>query len=241
LGARRLVIVGTGTGVGKTHVACTLLETRAELGFEAIGLKPIETGVVGGAGEKTDQERLWEASQAFHVKQRTPPTFHVKRALYTWPDPVSPHLAARRSGAQIDLTAVRHWALDHAAPLTILETAGGLFSPLGPSLTNFDLVRALAPAAVLLVAPDRLGVLHDLTATLGWASARGLTLSAVALSAPEHPDASTGHNASELALLDIAHPLTVFPRAPTTAPESRAAAGTILRWLEASSVADAGV
>ena len=71
-----------------------------------------------------------------------------------------------------------------AAPITIIETAGGLFTPLGRGVTNLDLVRALGPSVVLLVAPDRLGVLHELTATLGFAHANGARIDGVVLSRP---------------------------------------------------------
>jgi dethiobiotin synthetase len=157
----------------------------------------------------------------------------VKRSLYAWPDPVSPHLAARRAGAGIDLGSIREWVHASGASVVVVETAGGLFSPLGPKTTNLDLTLALEPTAVLLVAPDRLGVLHDLTATLGLAASRPLPTLAVVLSAPDSPDASTGHNAAELALLGIAEPLAVFPRVSTSAPESRAAATRVIRWFDA--------
>jgi dethiobiotin synthetase len=115
----------------------------------------------------------------------------------------------------------------------VVETAGGLFSPLGDdAFTNADLVAALRPCAVLLVAPDRLGVLHDLTSTLGFASSRGLRAPGVALSAPDSPDASTGRNANELAKLGIATALAVFPRATTADPVSRQAAGAVIRWAQ---------
>ena len=47
----------------------------------------------------------------------------------------------------------------------MVETAGGLCSPLkvaqGKALTNLDLLRDLDPGVWVLVAADRLGVLHD--------------------------------------------------------------------------------
>jgi len=97
-------------------------------------------------------------------------TFAVRAA-----DAVAPHLAARRAGVRIDLKEIQRWLGEHPAPVVAVETAGGLFSPLtDKGFTNADLVTALAPAALVLVAPDRLGVLHDLTATLGLAATRGL-------------------------------------------------------------------
>ena len=229
----RLVVVGTGTGVGKTHVARVLIEAWEEQGVQAVGLKPVESGVSESAREPSDQAQLLEASQRFHVKRGLAPTFHVKRALYAWPEPVSPHLAARTAGVRVDLAAIHQWIQEHSAPIVVIETAGGLFSPLGDeALTNADLLATLQPCAVLVVAPDRLGVLHDLTATLGLASARGLPALGVALSTPARLDASTGRNAEELARLGIASPLAVFPRAPTSNPRSREAAAAVIRWAQ---------
>ena len=115
----------------------------------AIGLKPVETGVGplgSGSDGPSDQQRLWEASLAFHVKHSASPAFHVKQSLYAFPQPVSPHLAARMAGQRIDLGAILRWIEEQSAPLVVVETAGGLFSPLGPGLTNADLARALQPS-----------------------------------------------------------------------------------------------
>jgi dethiobiotin synthetase len=105
LTALRLVLVGTGTGVGKTHVGCALIEAGEALGIEAVGLKPIETGEPSTA--PSDQDRLEEVVRGFHVKRGSSPTFHVKQSPYRFTDPVSPHLAARRVGVRIDLCSRR--------------------------------------------------------------------------------------------------------------------------------------
>jgi dethiobiotin synthetase len=232
--ALRVAVVGTGTGVGKTHVCCALLEAWTRGGTPAAGLKPIESGAPAEAGEPSDQERLLASCRSFHVKRADADRpFHVKRSLYSFPDPVSPHLAAERAGTAIDLAAICEWVETNAAAMTVVETAGGLFSPLAIGVDNLALVRALAPADVVLVAPDRLGVLHDVTATLGLAAARGFSIGTVVLSAPATPDASTGHNAHELTRLGITTPLAVFPRAAPSDPASQSAADRVLRSLQA--------
>ena len=88
-----IVLIGTGTGVGKTHVAERILRALAAEGRQALGYKPVESGVVEGA-PGTDAGRLGEAS-----------TFHVKPELarFTFRAPVSPHLAARQEGRSLDL------------------------------------------------------------------------------------------------------------------------------------------
>jgi dethiobiotin synthetase len=163
----------------------------------------------------------------------TPSTFHVKRPLYALPEPLSPHLAARRAGIRIELSAIRSWVLDHPAQVVVVETAGGLFSPLtDEGATNADLVTALKPVVVVLVAPDRLGVLHDLTATLGFAAARGLAKPLAVLSAPERADPSTGKNEAELGRLGIVTVVASFPRASPSDAVSREAATALIRALQ---------
>jgi dethiobiotin synthetase len=207
------VIVGTGTGVGKTWLACELLNALRSSGVRPVGLKPIESGVTPGL--LGDGEKLARAT--FDDEQRG-------RALeaaapYRLPDPISPHLAARRAGTQVTLDRTLTYVQEQESCLTqglafdlsIIETAGGLFSPLAPGITNFDLARALEPAQWLLVAPDALGVLHDLTATLLAARARGREPDLIALCRSRPADASTGTNAGEIEQLRIAPRPVVFP------------------------------
>src|SRR6185295_10740430 len=143
----------------------------------------------------------------FHVKHPRP------HPLYAFPDPVTPSLAARREGQSIDPEAVTSWVdrvRSHPAgePATlVIETAGGVFSPLSASLTNFDLARCLGPAQWVLVAPDRLGVLHDVASTLQAMKSLGRSPDWLVLSAPVQADSSTGTNFAELRRLGISVPL----------------------------------
>lgn len=218
-GPMRILLVGTGTDVGKTHVACALLAALRTRGATARGYKPVATGIAPGAPCE-DASLHARASGAPYE----PPT-------YAFEPPVSPHLAARAAGRaiEIDRLAARADAIERELPgcVLVIETAGGLFTPLAPGATNAELARRLAPARVILVAPDRLGVLHDVGATSRAAKALALGLEVV-LSAPAAPDPSTGTNAAELANVGLAAPLTTFPRAAWDAPESLAAAAAVL-------------
>jgi dethiobiotin synthetase len=95
---------------------------------------------------------------------------------------------------------------------TVIETAGGVFSPLSASATNFDLAQALEPAIWLLVAADALGVLHDVSATLQAMRARARLPDYVVLSGAREADRSTGTNAAELTALRIATVHAVLAR-----------------------------
>jgi dethiobiotin synthetase len=199
--ARLVVVTGTGTGIGKTHLTEALLRRLAADGVARVaGIKPVESGVGDGV---SDRARL-EASSTFHVKHRS-------QALRA---PISPHLAARLEGLRLDVTALARdaRAASETVDALLVELPGGLFTPLTDSALNADLAAQLEPAYQLLVAPDRLGVLHETLATLRAAAACGLRVSGVALVAPEIPDASTGTNAAELARYTGVPVLATVPR-----------------------------
>lgn len=234
MSAPLLIVTGTGTGIGKTHVSAALLIAWAQAltaaGVAApmvAGLKPVETGVdpraaegeVGSGGDGATLQQL----STFHVK-RFPAPYLLRRA-------VSPHLAARDEGVVIELSVITGYVatVRHAAHAVLVELAGGLFSPLAAGLSNADVARALDAAKVLLVAPDRLGVLHEVAATTRAATAAGVRLTGIVLVAPETPDASTGTNGEELALVTDLPVLAALPRAAIRELAARADLAAIVR------------
>jgi dethiobiotin synthetase len=201
------VILGTGTHVGKTFAACGLVRLFAARAIAVAGLKPIESGVA--ANQVGDAAQLAAASSGL----RLPP----EHPLYAFAEPITPARAARATANPIDLGKVADWVrqVESDAPASaqlVIETAGGVFSPLGDGTTNFDLARALGPATWVLVAPDRLGVLHDVGSCLLAMEALGRRPDYLILSSPESPDASTGTNGDELARNPLTPPLIILPR-----------------------------
>ncbi len=178
-----VLVTGTDTGVGKTHVTCGLARVLVARGLRVLAVKPLETGAAAGSG---DGERLAEATG-----QREPRT-----ALMHLRDPLTPALAADREGVTIDLDAlserIGHLASGH--DVVLVEGAGGVLSPLTWSDDATTLGRRLGADRVLLVAGDRLGTISAVhTAAIALAAA-GLAPAVIALSAPETPDLSTGTN-----------------------------------------------
>ena len=184
---RLIVVTGTGTGIGKTHVACALLRCAAERG-QVAGYKPVESGVDGTS--QTDAERL-AAAGSFHVQQC--PEYRLRPAL-------SPHLAARLDGVEIHWEPVERFVSELLAKEVdvLMELPGGLFTPLTDTLRNIDVVARLDATVTLLLAPDRLGVLHDVGAALAGAAHRRVSIDCVGLVSTATGDASAGLNAAEL-------------------------------------------
>lgn len=219
MSAPLLLVTGTGTGIGKTVVSTGLVAAWARRGASVAGVKPIESGVAPAGPPSGDVLELGRVS-TFHVTRFPPP--------YLLTDPVSPHLAARRAGRAIDLRVVVDWLapLRAAADAIVLELPGGLFSPLSDTSTNADLLLALAPTHVVLVAPDRLGVIHDVVATTRAARAEGIAFGGLVLSAALETDASVGTNADELA--------RVLPTPPVLASLPRAGADDLAPRFDAT-------
>jgi dethiobiotin synthetase len=218
-----ILVTGTGTEIGKTIVSRALVAAWSRTGLAVAGLKPIESGQDPSGQLGGDVLVLGQVS-TFHVTRFTPP--------YLLRDPVSPHLAARREGRTIEPQVILDWLrpIREAADATVLELPGGLFSPISDSLTNADLVLPVEPTKVVLVAPDRLGVIHDVVATTRAARAQHITVHGLILSAPAIPDASTGTNADELSrLLPDIPVLATLPRATSSEHEPHVA--TALRRL----------
>jgi dethiobiotin synthetase len=199
---RLVVVSGTGTGIGKTHFSEALLLGLGRSGFRATGIKPVETGF--DATVESDASRLTRAS-----------SFHVKHDGLRFADPVSPHIAARDAGTPISLPALAHEValVRAAADVTVAELAGGLFSPLSETETNADLAALLGADLHILVAPDRLGVLHDLIAATRCAGQEGLAVHAIVLVCGVTPDSSAGRNAPEIRALVGVPLLGLVPRA----------------------------
>lgn len=226
-----LVILGTGTDVGKTYFTARLASAlAAHPGTEAVtAIKPIESGVPlldpeianSALGAPTDQPPA-RTSDAALLGASSMPIIRPAHA-YAFAQPVSPHLAARKSSALIDIGHAADWVktfrpaadikqnlspgITHRTHLRrswlLVETAGGALSPLNEDATNLRLAELLEPAIWILVAPDRLGVLHDLTTTLYTMKGLSRAPDSVVLTQPPPADESRGTNADELRRLGI--------------------------------------
>ncbi|RYE86634.1 MAG: dethiobiotin synthase, partial [Myxococcales bacterium] len=128
-----VTVVGTGTDVGKTFVTAALAAALRRRGVDVAAWKPVASGVTPG-------EPAADASELAAALGRP-----IEPPLHSFEPPLSPHLAARRAGVAIDIDALaaRAHALAAGRAVTLVETAGGLLSPLSDTTTNADLARAL--------------------------------------------------------------------------------------------------
>ena len=166
---RLVVVVGTGTEVGKTWVAARLLELWREEGVTVAARKPAQSFDPDQPGAPTDADVL------AHASGERPEAVCAPHRSY--PVAVAPPMAARRLGRpQIRLADVAgelHWP-SPAAAIGVVETAGGLRSPQADDGDALDLAVALRPDHVVLVADAGLGTINAVRLTADALSRVGL-------------------------------------------------------------------
>jgi dethiobiotin synthetase len=186
-------ITGTDTGVGKTRVSCALLYALRQAGHaRVVGMKPVAAGCewVAAPDGVDGQHGHWLNEDV--VALRAASSLVVPSAFdnpYALPDPLSPHIAARRDGQRIDLAHIEasFHALRQHADAVVVEGAGGFIVPLSEPdpadavagddawATSADLAQRLALPVVLVVGL-RLGCLNHALLTQEAILARGLRL-----------------------------------------------------------------
>lgn len=187
-----LFIAGTGTDVGKTYVSAAIIRALREANVAVDALKPVVSGFDPDAPAHSDPAVLLEAlGQPFAAAALE------RMSPWRYRAPLSPPLAAAQEGARLDGGAVIALCQERAAATAtdawlVVESAGGVMSPLDDGRTMLDLAAALQ-APVLLVAGSYLGTLsHTLTAAAVLAGAElplaGIVVSESAGAAPPMRD-----------------------------------------------------
>lgn len=160
---RLVVVLATATGVGKTWVATGLVESLRSRGVAVSARKPAQSFA---PGEPTDADILGRASgeAAGEVCPR-----------HRWYErPMAPPMAAESLGRPsftiADLAAELAWP-DHVG-VGVVEGAGGVRSPLAADGDSLDLLAAVAPDVVVLIAEGGLGTINlvrlSVSALDGW-------------------------------------------------------------------------
>jgi dethiobiotin synthetase len=142
-----LFITGTDTGVGKTVLSALLTSN-----LDAAYWKPIQTGRSEG---ETDREAVMRWSEL--------PANDTPAESFIFDSPVSPHLAAREMGINIDLAEIRR---PHVRkPRLIIEGAGGVLVPINGQDLMLDLMARL-DAGVVVASRTTLGTINHTLLTV---------------------------------------------------------------------------
>ncbi len=166
-----LFITGTDTAAGKTVVARLIVRSLVAGGVRVAVMKPV------AAGSFMTPEGLRNEDALGLIADSNVDLPYATINPYCLAAPVSPHLAARDTGARIELSRIREnfATLRAAADCVIVEGAGGWLAPLNDSEFIADLAAALE-LPVLLVVGLRLGCLNHALLTVAAIRQRRLVL-----------------------------------------------------------------
>ena len=150
-----VAVVGTGTDIGKTWVAARLLTGLRAAGLGVAARKPAQSFDPDDDPAGFDAAVLGVATGE-PVDEVCPPHRWYETAM-------APPMAAEALGRPPfvidDLMAELVWP-DRAVDVGLVETAGGVHSPLAANGDCLDYCAALAPNLVVLVADAGLGTIN---------------------------------------------------------------------------------
>lgn len=164
---RVVLVVGTGTAVGKTWVTCRLARALSSRGLTVTARKPAQSYDPADDLGETDAARLAEATGE--------PAASVCPEHRWYPVAMAPPMAAEVLGQPPytigDIMGEMRWP--DGADVGLVEAAGGVRSPLAADGDAVDLAEALQPDLVVLVADAGLGTLNGVRLAAaplaGWA------------------------------------------------------------------------
>lgn len=140
----KIMIVGTGTSVGKTFVAALLLDYLKSRGKDVGYLKLVSCG-----GERADDCLYCEEKSGIKGE-----------VVYHFKLPASPHLAARHQGEEVDIKRLSEvLRAESYHDVLVVEGAGGLCVPLNDDTLLVDFMASHAMATIL-VACSGLGTIN---------------------------------------------------------------------------------
>jgi len=170
MSARGIFVTGTDTGVGKTLVACALVRGLVGRGARVAVMKPVASGAdLTVAGLRNADALALGASSNM-------PLPYEKVNPYCFGPAISPHIAAKEAGIEIDVGKIKHIydTMASGADWVVVEGAGGWFAPLSEHQSMADLAWGLSIPALMVVGL-RLGCLNHARLTRLAIEARGVT------------------------------------------------------------------
>lgn len=207
---RGLYVTGTGTGVGKSIVAATIIATLTAAGHRVCAFKPAVSGI-------DDRDPVWPPDHellAAATGHQSPDTV----APYLFGPAASPHLAAELADTSIErsvIDAAFAELVTGDCDAIVCEGVGGLLVPLSlePPLSVLDLIVASGLPAVVAARPG-LGAISDTRLAVDRLRAEDVAVTGVVLT--PWPERSTEVERSNRETIQRLCDVEVFCLPPTT-------------------------
>ena len=157
-----IFIVGTGTDIGKTFISGGIMHTLNKNNINASYFKPVQSGT-----PKDEDDAL---SDIEFVKKISNTKQDIKDMnTYSFKEPISPHLAAKKNNILIDKEQIlrKYKKLQEIYDYTVIEGAGGVIVPITEDYYIYDLIKDMN-SKVIVVADSRVGTINQTCLTLAF-------------------------------------------------------------------------
>jgi dethiobiotin synthetase len=202
-----LFITATGTDVGKTYVAASLIGLLRQMGHVVDAIKPVVSGFDPAQAAISDPGVLLNA-----LGRPITPQEIERISPWRFGAALSPDLAAEREGRSIDVDRVVGFCqgmVEQRQGILLIEGVGGIMVPLDDHRTILDVMMALQ-LPLILVAGSYLGTIsHTLTA-LDSLFRRDLNVMAIIVN--ETPGSTVPLDDTVAAIARFAEPVIGVPR-----------------------------
>jgi dethiobiotin synthetase len=167
--AQGYFVTGTDTGIGKTWTTAALMQYFKNQGKSVLGMKPIASGCHELDGQLYNEDALLlqeHASVTVPYQEINPYTFAL---------PVSPHIAAKQAGVEINIASIvkKYQQLEKKADIVLVEGVGGWLVPLNAQQDISDLAQALGLPLIVVVGM-RLGCINQAKLTFAAIKQKGI-------------------------------------------------------------------
>ena len=202
-----IAIAGIHTGIGKTVASAVLA-----VALDADYWKPVQAGT-----DETDSALLRQWIRGSNG--RVHPEAHILT------QPLSPHAAAAIDGVSVDLSRLIPPETDN---LLLIETAGGLLSPMNDTATMADFIQHFQ-LPTILVTRHYLGSINHTLLTAEVLRSRGIEVLGLVINGPENRaseqfilDYTSLKTIARIPELDLANPGSVAQCAADLRPSLKA-------------------
>ena len=177
------MVIAPDTDSGKTVITAALVANGKKKIGKITPMKPIQSGALIENGKRLSPD-LQEIEKLSGVTLDDSKYFHL--CNYNLLMASSPHLAAKKEmvDIQIDVITKSFHTLTMSYRGIIVESAGGIMSPISHSKTNLDLLQELNIPAIIVLR-NRLGIISSALSTITLCKERNIEIAGVVMVSEE--------------------------------------------------------
>jgi len=161
-----VAIIGIHTGIGKTLASAIICEA-----LQADYWKPVQAGNLNHTDSDEVKSLLSNSKTVIH------------KEAYALTQPMSAHAAAKLDSKIISFNSI---AIPETKNHLVIETAGGIMSPINDEQTNLDFVVHFK-LPVILVSQHYLGSINHTLLTASALKSKGVVVKGILFNGADHP------------------------------------------------------